>query len=157
MQWKPYRSRNHEHCVLWSGMHMHTEVKVFWMFYILLTHNWFHFELFHNLWYILMQLLFICWPLCFHFCLLLVGIHVYVHISVTESPSLPKMLFRNDTFRYDSVALSRTAYQGSGIGMRCQAATSVCCLVSTPYCHFVTSHYPNEKGSRKAVTEHGYG
>lgn len=88
---------------------------------------------------------------------------VYARICVTESPSLLKMLFRNDTFPHDSVAFSRTANRGSSAGMSCrdaarrQAATTVCRLIAAPYCHFVKSHYPNENGSGKAVTEHGYG
>lgn len=73
------------------------------------------------------------------------------------------MMFRNDTLPHDSVAFSRTANQGSSAGMSCrdaarhQAATTVCRLISAPYCHFVKSHYPNENGSGKAVIEHGYG
>lgn len=118
-----------------------------------------------------MQLLLICWPFCSHSCVLHVCICVCArvclrtraHICVTESPSLLKMLFRNDIFPHDSVAFSGTANQGSGAGMSCrdaarrQAATTVCRLISAPYCHFVKSHYPNENGSGKAVTEQGYG
>ena len=86
-----------------------------------------------------------------------------VCICVSESPSSLKMMFRNDTFPHDSVAFSGTANQGSGAGTSCrdaarrQAATPVCRLISPPYCHFVKSHYPNENGSGKAVTEQGYG
>lgn len=85
-----------------------------------------------------------------------------MHLCVTESPSLLKMLFRNDIFPHDSVAFSGTANQGSGTGMSCrdaarrQAATTVCRLISAPYCHFVKSHYSNENRSRKAMTEQGY-
>lgn len=92
-----------------------------------------------------------------------VSVCVCVYICATESPSLQKMMFGNDTFPHDSVAFSGTANQGSGAGMSCrdaarrQAATPVCRLISPPYCHFVKSHYPNENGSGKAVTEQGYG
>lgn len=88
---------------------------------------------------------------------------VFVCICVTELPSLLKMMFQNDMFPHDSVALSGTANQGSGARMscrdaaRCQENTLVCRLISPPYCHFVKSHYPNENGSGKAVTEQGYG
>lgn len=84
-------------------------------------------------------------------------------ICVTESPPLLKMLSRNDTFPYDSVAFSKAANQGSGTGMSCcdaarrQAATTVCRLISASYCHFVKSHYSNENGSGRAVTEQGHG
>lgn len=90
-------------------------------------------------------------------------VHARVCTCVTESPSLLKMLFRNDTFPHDSVAFSGAANKGSGIGMSCcdvarrQAANTVCRLISAPYCHFVKSHYSNENESGKAVTEHGYG
>lgn len=84
-------------------------------------------------------------------------------ICVTESPPSLKMLSRNDTFPYDSVAFSATANQGSDARMSCcnaarrQAATTVCRLISAPYCHFVKSHYSNENGSGRAVTERGHG
>lgn len=83
-------------------------------------------------------------------------------MCVCVSPSLVKMLFRNDMFPHDSAAFSRSATQGSGTGMSCrhaarhQAATAVCRLVSAPYCLFVKSHYPNENERRKAATEHGF-
>lgn len=83
-------------------------------------------------------------------------------MCVRESPSLVKMLFRNDVFPHDSAALSRTASRGSGMAMSCQdaarhrAATAVCRLISAPYRHFVKSHYPNENESRKAAAEHGF-
>lgn len=66
-------------------------------------------------------------------------------------------------FPHDSVAFSGTANQASDAGMSCrdaarrQAATTVCRLISAPYCHFVKSHYSNENRSGKAMTVQGYG
>lgn len=112
-----------------------------------------------------------CWSFYSHPCLSSICLYVYASASVCacvqfvwqESPPFLKMLSRNDTFPYDSVAFSATANQGSGAGMSCrdaarrQAATMVCRLISALYCHFVKSHYSNENGSGKAVTEQGHG
>lgn len=114
-----------------------------------------------------------CWSFCSHPCLPSICLYVCVckcecvcacvQFVWQESPPLLKMLSRNDTFPYDSVAFSATANQGSGAGVSCrdaarrQAATTVCRLISALYCHFVKSHYSNENGSGKAVTEKGHG
>lgn len=114
------------------------------------------------------QLLLICCPFRSHSCLLLACVRlclwVRTHAFVWQSHHhclrcCSEMTF----FPHDSVAFSRTANQGSGTGMSCrdaarhQAATTVCRLISAPYCHFVKSHYSNENRSGKAMTEQGYG